>query len=269
MLRCFRIVTALVLGLAAASAWEDPHKKDVGDKNLALRTPDAIAAGGKLFASACAGCHGRKGEGGRGPRLNEGYTIQGAADDRLFASIKNGVKGTSMPPFDLPEMQIRELLGFVRNLSAPASEAPAPGNADAGNALFYGKAGCGGCHSIRGRGGSLGPDLTNVGAERSLLRLRDTIMTPRLLPSGDYRGARLTLKSGKTLEGVLRSATNYEYQLQSADSELHRLAADDLKEVVYREGPVMPSFASRLSATEIDDILSFLARQTVRPRVSD
>ena len=95
----------------------------------------------------------------------------------------------------------------------------------------------------------------------------------------DYKSARQIINGldqweliqgyAQTLEGVLRSATNYEYQLQSADGNLHRLAADDLKEVVYREGPVMPSFANRLSATEIDDILSFLARQTVRPRVSD
>lgn len=267
------VATALLVFVAAALgvfALEDPHEKKVSEKNLVLGTPEAVEAGGKLFATACAGCHGRHGEGGRGPRLSEGDLVRGASDDRLFASIKNGVKGTSMPPFNLPDLQIRQLLGFVRSFSAPAAESPVPGNAESGAVLFYGKAGCGGCHSVRGRGGFLGPDLTNAGSEHSLLQLRNAVLTPRLLVNGDYRAARVVLESGKTLDGVLRGATNYAFQFQTADGELHRLAAEDLKEITYRDGPLMPGdYSKRLSAAELEDIFAFLARQTVRPRVSD
>jgi putative heme-binding domain-containing protein len=258
------------LGAGYLLALEDPHEKKPGDKNLALKTPEDVAAGGKLFASACAGCHGRHGEGGRGPKLSEGGLILGAEDQRLYSSIKNGVKGTTMPPFDLPDQQIRQLLGFVRSFSAPAAETQVPGNVESGASLFYGKAGCSGCHAIHGHGGFLGPDLTNSGGEHSALQLREAVTNPKLLSTGDYRAVRLVLKSGKTLEGVLRGATNYAFALQTADGNIHSLSAAELRQITYHEGPSMPrDYTKRLTAAEIDDVLAFLARQTVRPRASD
>jgi putative heme-binding domain-containing protein len=196
--------------------------------------------------------------------------VLGADDEHLFSSIKNGVRGTSMPPFDLPDDQIRKLLGFVRSFSAPAAETKVPGNAGSGESLFYGKAGCSGCHAIHGRGGFLGPDLTNAGGERSARQLRQAVMDPKPLNSGDYRAVRVALKSGGTLEGVLRGATNYDYELQLADGTIRSLSAGDLKQITYHDGPSMPrDYAARLTAAEIDDILAFLARQTARPRAGD
>ena len=51
-----------------------------------------------------------------------------------------------------------QVVAFVRSLTAPAIENVAPGNPSAGQELFWGKAGCTGCHAIQGRGGKLGPD---------------------------------------------------------------------------------------------------------------
>ena len=69
-----------------------------------------------------------------------------------------------MPPFALPDDQVWELAAFVRSLNAPASAVPVEGDAAAGEAIFFGKQGCSGCHAIMGRGGHLGPDLSNIGA---------------------------------------------------------------------------------------------------------
>ncbi len=262
-LRIISLAT-LVCSLAAA---EDPHPKKEAAITVTI-TPEAVEAGNKLFGTACAGCHGQHGEGGRGPKLNDGGSIREAPDERLLASITQGVKGTGMPPFSFPDAEVRNLIAFIRSLSAAAADSVVAGNPEAGRAIFYGKGQCGSCHNIRGNGGLLGPDLSDEGAARSVLQLRTAILSPAIRPGGDYRGARITLHSGQKLEGVLRGATNYSYELQTAAGDLHLLAAEDIREIHLRKNSVMPSYADRLAPPEIDDLVAFLAHQTVRPRGS-
>jgi cbb3-type cytochrome oxidase cytochrome c subunit len=45
----------------------------------------------------------------------------------------------------------------------------------------YKSLGCGGCHSISGKGGKIGPDLTNVGAKRSKEWLAEQIKNPKTI----------------------------------------------------------------------------------------
>ncbi|MDZ4796802.1 MAG: c-type cytochrome, partial [Bryobacteraceae bacterium] len=129
-----------------------------------LTSAEAVVAGQKLFAAACGACHGRSGEGARGPNLADGGLIRRLNNTRLFASIKNGVPGTDMPGFPMADAKIWQIVAFVRSLSSPAIEARLEGDVPRGSAVFFGAGGCSGCHSIRGRGASLGPDLSNAGA---------------------------------------------------------------------------------------------------------
>ncbi len=260
------VVPGLALVFAAARS-ETPKQDKPVSSMRALRTPEAIERGRKLFNNACSGCHCPHGEGGRGPKLSEGDLVRGAKDERLFSSIKNGVPGTDMPPFPLPDEQIRELLGFIRSLSAPAADTNVPGDAEAGRAVFVGSAGCKSCHRIHGEGGFLGPDLTNIGATRTVLQLRNALVKPEVRGDGEYRGVLVVLKSGRTIDGVMRNATNYAFEVQDKDGNLHPLAAHEIKGIVYRTSSLMPSdYASKLSAADIDNLLAFLSRQIARPR---
>jgi putative heme-binding domain-containing protein len=253
--------------LSAAARGETPKQDKAASSMRALRAPEAVERGRKLFNSACSGCHGLHGEGGRGPKLSDGELVRGAKDEKLFSSIKNGVPGAGMPPFPLPDEQIRELLGFIRSLSAPAADVSLPGDPAAGRALFAGPAGCIRCHRIRGEGGFLGPDLTNIGAARTLLQIRNALVKPELRGDGEYRGVRVVLKTGRVIEGVMRNATNYAFEVQDNNGELHPLAAQEIEKIEYRRDPLMPSdYASKLSAAEIDHLIAFLSRQTARPR---
>ena len=109
-----------------------------------LKNPAAVEAGQKRFLQLCSGCHARNGEGGQGegqgPNLVTSWEVRRAQDRDLFGFIKNGVKGTTMPAFALPDDQIWELAAFVRSLNAPAISVPVPGDAAAGEAIFFGKA---------------------------------------------------------------------------------------------------------------------------------
>jgi len=162
--------------------------------------------------------------------------------------------------------QTWQVVAYVRSLTAPAIENKAPGDAKAGEELFWGKAGCGGCHRIQGRGGSLGPDLTNIAAMRAVPQIRDAIVDPDAEISTGYSSVSVSLKNGKTLRGVARNRTNYSLQLQEANGNLHLLSMNDVTKITLTKSSLMPKdFAKRLSSEDIDNLVAYLSRQSLRP----
>lgn len=259
MYRIAVLLLGLVLPLAAQHENEKPKHPFVGD-------PAAIEAGRALFAGGCAACHGAEGQGGRGPNLRERIYWHPVDEETLYRVIQKGVPGGGMPAAQLSEDQTWQVVAFVRSLTAPAIESPAPGNPGAGEALFWGKGGCGECHSIRGRGGKLGPDLTNAGATRPLPQLRQDILDPDASGVNGYKSVSVVLRSGATLAGVARNRTNYSLELQEANGSLHLLSMSEIQEIKLSKGSPMPKdYAQRLNKVELDDILAYLSRQSARP----
>jgi cbb3-type cytochrome c oxidase subunit III len=80
------------------------------------------AAGERLFASACSGCHGDTGQGGEGPALNNPVLLESATDTYLVETIGNGRRGTAMPGFMTPspvhptfgQEEIEAVVAFLR-----------------------------------------------------------------------------------------------------------------------------------------------------------
>lgn len=82
--------------------------------------------GATLFLTNCAACHGRAGEGGRGPSLVSGPVASLEADE-LFAKIRRGKPLAGMPRFSriLEDDQIRAVAAYVASLRSPSSS-PSP-----------------------------------------------------------------------------------------------------------------------------------------------
>jgi putative heme-binding domain-containing protein len=243
------------LGRPAPPTTSNPLARDVG----------AVEAGHSRFQQLCTGCHGRSGEGGQGegqgPNLVNSWEVRRASDAELMSWIREGVKGTAMPAFALPADQIRQLAAFVRSLNAPANTVPVPGDAAKGEALFYGKAECGTCHTIRGRGGYLGPDLSNVGAAHRLSELRDAILNPAALSPEGFRPVML---SGG-VRAIVKHQSNWSMQIIDEKGQVHLLHGAEMKNVKLERGSWMPAdYAQRLSPAETNDLIAFLSRQAVR-----
>jgi mono/diheme cytochrome c family protein len=84
--------------------------------------PEAIAAGGILYAQHCAECHGRKAEGRkRGPSLLVSE-VQSAEPGAICWILTNGVVRRGMPVWSkLPEPQRWQLVSFLKSLRSPAT----------------------------------------------------------------------------------------------------------------------------------------------------
>jgi len=112
--------------------------------------------GRALYQKDCEVCHGFDGNGrtaaGTGlfpppSRLSrDGLEKKGRTDGELFYLIRNGVRNTAMPAWQLPDQQIWQLVTYIRNLpltvpvQAAAESFPT-------NAHYVGSASCAKCHS--------------------------------------------------------------------------------------------------------------------------
>lgn len=239
------------------------QEKDKAGKNPAIGNPEAIAAGQKAFLGGCAGCHGATGEGGRGPNLKARVMWHSMEDEGLFNIIKKGTK--EMPAANAPDDQVWNLVAFVRALTSPAIDAPAPGDTAAGSQVFWGKGGCSNCHRIRGKGGMLGPDLSNVAATKSNDQIREALLDPDADGAPGYRRVTATLKDGKQLRGVARNWTNYSIQVQDNQGNLHLITSSQLESATIEKGSPMPKdYGKKLSKEEVSNLVAFLARQSTR-----
>jgi predicted CXXCH cytochrome family protein len=116
-----------------------------------------IGAGAALFQEKCEVCHRYDGSGktqtGSGeyprvPPLRE--TVASISDGEMFYHIRNGIRNTGMPAWDLPDNQIWRLVAFIRHLPQVASLAvdaePNSQSDKIASARYVGSAACENCH---------------------------------------------------------------------------------------------------------------------------
>jgi alcohol dehydrogenase (cytochrome c) len=211
----------------------------------------------EIFASRCAGCHGADGEGGEhGPSIVD----PGRRGRPLRETIKNGIREGGMPAFDFSDAEMNALVAFVEALRAPAIDRPAAGDADAGRNFFFGKGSCANCHMLKGRGGVMGPDLTNVARERRLSQIEQALRRPETLTAPGFRPVTVHLRDGRGLSGLAKNESNYDLQMQGTDGALHVFSKSEIASIAREPKSLMP--AVQATAPEMRDLLAFLTRLT-------
>lgn len=270
MKRSSRLFSVAVLSLIAGISFAQEHTQQ-NEKNPLAGSPEAIAAGARLYEQACQSCHGGEGRGDRAPALSNGVFKHGGKDGEIFLNIRNGVPSTQMPPFKrLRTEQVWQLVSYLRSLSgAPAvAKAAMAGNRLAGEQLFFGKAGCVNCHEINARGGVLGPELSNAGRLPAEL-LKQKILDPltsinaqpqrrrRRNPGSDF--LRVRTKEGREIRGMRRNEDTYTLILTDLEGRLHLLEKKNLADIRPEEGSAMPGdYGKRLNEAELQDLVAFL-----------
>jgi len=259
--------------IIAAKAQE--HKLAPGNTNPLGHSEAATKQGRELFNHNCTVCHGLNGVAGdRGPALGAGRNYSRRKDQAIFDAIQKGIPGTNMPPSGLPPMDIWKVVAYIRSLRATASEAFVPGDVAHGEKIFWSKGRCAECHMIRGRGGILGPDLSNIGGEQPLSTIRESLTTTKQQIPRGYQPVEVVTADGRRLAGIAKNDNNFSLQLLDNQGRLELFTRNELREVIYGERSLMPSdFETTLTTAELHDLLAFLSRQAIqgaeRPEESD
>jgi cytochrome c oxidase cbb3-type subunit III len=221
-------------------------------------SPEAETEGAALFQTHCSYCHGAHGEGGRGADLTTGQYRHGGTDANLFSTIRNGIPGTEMPVVRATDEEVWKMVAFVKRLGSAGLGQKAPGDSVAGKALYEGKGGCATCHSVGHEGGSLGPDLSDVGRRRNLAYLEESLVHPEADVPIRYRPLRLVTKSGQIVTGLRLNEDDISIQIRDDKDNLRSFLKTNLKEMGYDKPTLMPSFASIFTKKEIDDVVAYL-----------
>lgn len=220
-------------------------------------TAQEVARGRTLFEAQCAYCHGADGDGGRGANLARATLRRAPTDEALFRVVNRGIPGTGMPGNAMSARETWQVVAFVRSLGRVKRE-PLPGDAARG-AQMYEAVGCAACHTIRGRGGPIGPDLTDVGVRSSPAYIRRSIVDPQAeVPSG-FKQVRVVTREGRRLVGVRVNEDTFSIQFRDAAGTLYSFFKEELTEFVTDDGrTAMPSYRERLEPTALDDLVAYL-----------
>jgi cytochrome c oxidase cbb3-type subunit 3 len=215
--------------------------------------------GERLFQEHCALCHGAHGYDGIFANLALPRLPQAPDDQAMAKLIKGGIDGTDMPPaYGVTDAEIQQIIAYVRNLGRSPRQS-VPGNASRGEQLYRAKGNCAQCHMLRGQGGTLGPDLSDIGVRRGPSHLRQSMVDPEAdLPHG-FLMVHAATKDGRQTDGVRLNEDLFSIQIRDAAGNLHSFWKADLSELRKEFGKSpMPSYRDTLTASELDDLVAFL-----------
>lgn len=224
-----------------------------------LATND-LARGNKLFVAHCALCHGIGGTGGRGPALNQPELRRAANNQALFQIIQNGIQGTEMPDaWQMTDREIWQVAGYVRSLGRTAA-VKLPGDPVKGKQYYEAKGQCAACHIVSGHGGTVGPDLSDIGARRSAAYLREALIDPGASVPESFLVVSIVARDGRKVRGIRSNEDSFTIQLRDASNVFHSFRKLDLTELKKEFGAsMMPGYRDALTPSEIDDLVAYLA----------
>jgi len=263
-------ILALLNAEPSGCLWAAIQEQDT--KNPFSGQSAAIDDGQSIFRNQCAMCHGTDAQGGlKGPSLISGRLTHGVSDSALFRIITQGVPGTPMSASNLAPERTWKVISYLQSRASRARSLSA-GNRRAGEQLFFEKAQCSQCHMVRGRGGRLGPDLSRIGAARSVSYLTDKIREPDKLGRDMtvglwwelgqplvYQTVTVITKDGRRITGSLRNEDTFTIQLMDRGEELRSFVKKDLQEVIHERSSLMPGYGEQtLSQLELQDLLAYL-----------
>jgi putative heme-binding domain-containing protein len=134
-----------------------------------------------------------------------------------------------------------------------------------GRALFYGEqAKCSACHKVRGRGGEIGPDLSNL-IHRDYASVFRDVHTPSAAINPDYVAHSVSLNDGRVLQGTLRTEGD-RLVVGDTDGKLASVPRAEVEAVSPSAVSIMPEgLDTALGPERLRDLLTFLLTDPLSP----
>jgi putative heme-binding domain-containing protein len=253
MNRSRRLTAALVLFTAAIAA-PGARAQDHPGQYSQL----AIDTGARLYNGQCAQCHGPAGDDVAGIDLRLGRFRRVTSDEDLARVITTGAPNAGMPPFALQQAELAGLVAFIRAGFDPLGVTVKIGDAAAGGRIFAGKGDCLQCHRVHNNGSLAGPNLSEIGLLRSPGALQRTLLDPTSAMMPINRPIRIVMKSGATITGRRLNEDTHTVQLIDSQEQLRSIAKTDMRSYTIETRSTMPSYATRLTAEELSDVIAYL-----------
>ena len=121
---------------------------------------------------------------------------------------------------------------------------------------------CSSCHMMRGEGGAIGPDLTQLGTRFTTKDMLEAIIEPNKVVSDQYAATVFTMKDGSSVLGRLTNEDENTYFISQnpfAPDVIREIPKQDVVDTKYSYISVMyPGLINRLNEEELKDLIAYL-----------
>ena len=176
-------------------------------------------------------------------------------DERAVALMRAWI--TSMPTGAAASREWR-VADFAGDLPS-AQTAPQGRSPEAGKAHFN-ALGCLQCHRRDGEGGSVGPDLTDIGRRASASQLLESLLEPSKVIAPEYAQTELETRSDQTLVGRIESETTQAVVLRpvGADDPVTVPVSEIRARRLHPVSGMPEGILNGLDQTQVLDLLAYL-----------
>ena len=201
-------------------------------------------------------------------QITEVYAYVRARSDKLLPRGRPDEVGPNGGPWVPPA-------GWLVGASTSAAKAPETiavpaatewtpyiqGNPKVGEALFrnlQGKAACGRCHMVNGKGTAVGPDLTNIG-KKPPQYLVESILKPSAQIAPGYESVQIVTKKGRHITGIKKNEDDSTVQVIDSQGKLYIILKDEIQQNEKSTTSLMPdNFQKTLTVQDFHDLLAYL-----------
>jgi putative heme-binding domain-containing protein len=119
--------------------------------------------------------------------------------------------------------------------------------------------GCLSCHRIGNMGSYVGPNLSDIGANRSAEDIQAALVSPGKDVHPENRSVRLVTKEGKVVTGRILNQDGFSVQIVDSESQLRSFQKASLREFTIVTANPMPSYADKMSTQDITGLVHYLS----------
>ena len=143
------------------------------------------------------------------------------------------------------------------------------GDALRGQRIFFDEAGvaCSKCHSIGGSGGTVGPDLTLIGAQFPRATLIEHVLEPSKVVREGYQQVLIETRDGEVYSGLIKAETADALTIVSSDARAQSIPKSTIVSRTMSKLSLMPEGLHQgLTLEQFTDLIAFLESRKVDPR---
>ena len=189
-------------------------------------------------------------------------TCRTGADGRPFS-----LRATYSTAADQAERAIERERAILPWAPVPTTAATAPlvvpdlagGDAVRGQAIFNGEQGrCAQCHTWRGQGGKIGPDLTEIG-KKGRAEIYRAIAAPSASIEPDYLTYSVATKNGQVVLGIVRAEGADAIRVLDTNAHATIVPRQEIEQIRPSANSIMPvGLTGALGASAVRDLVALL-----------
>ncbi|MFM7846403.1 MAG: HEAT repeat domain-containing protein, partial [Planctomycetota bacterium] len=144
---------------------------------------------------------------------------------------------------------------------AAYAETLAGGDPERGARIFFERAqvSCVRCHTVQGRGGDVGPELTKIGGEKNAAYLLESIVLPNKTIAKNFESVLVVDDQGKVTSGVIKAEDAQTLQLVTAEGGLVKIDKSAIEERRAAKSPMPEDLIKQLTSYELRDLIAYLS----------